>query len=398
MSTHGTLTTDDRSVEGGKRKTVDHRDAAWIYSRNPHAEVWRRIMELCNEDSALEAIIRLHGEPGKHRDNFRKQARHLHGALLQARDYFRAAEESTLATSPNHLYYGMASLATAMMLLHGDGRYALDALRQRATNRRHGFTFACGCNEIAAQKGAGLLAAGMVHLDDTGHFQNWSQVVPRAEPLVIRVMEVTGAATLTSVGNFSQAVVGPTARTQSILSTLQLLPDFAVDLRHLEPRSGASLMKVSVSRTTNDIVQDFIVQSTDQVDLFMDTFGIPASHSHCMDELHRGATGAIVKVTYPRTVRVPFRIPDIRGTIDHGYVGYAIPLTQPEFADAYRAAFGLSMLSRYYQDLWTASLRVRSQTAHLAERFVELYCEKAPRLALSYLCNRVVVVSSERFA
>jgi len=94
----------------------------WILTDDIRRETWRRILEFANQELALEAIVRLQGpsNDGSTQSNYNKQARQVRVCVLQAKEYFDAAEASSLYTSPNHAYYGAISLASTMMLIFGD--------------------------------------------------------------------------------------------------------------------------------------------------------------------------------------------------------------------------------------------------------------------------------------
>ena len=62
--------------------------------------------------------------------------------MVQAREYFTAADAVSIATKPNLLYYGTMSLALAEILLKQSGLSSLD--KARSENRHHGLTMTVG--------------------------------------------------------------------------------------------------------------------------------------------------------------------------------------------------------------------------------------------------------------
>jgi hypothetical protein len=78
----------------------------------------------------------------RHHSNAEKQALQLGFCLAQAKEYFEAAERSTLATQPMQLYYGCMSLALSEILWKGGGMMSLDKLRQK--HAHHGLELKLG--------------------------------------------------------------------------------------------------------------------------------------------------------------------------------------------------------------------------------------------------------------
>lgn len=80
----------------------------WIVTDDIYAKTWRRLFEFGNIELTVDEIVRRHGQPTQSSEKFsyRKQAQQVRVAILQAKEYFEAARQSSLYTSANHLYYG----------------------------------------------------------------------------------------------------------------------------------------------------------------------------------------------------------------------------------------------------------------------------------------------------
>ena len=104
----------------------------WIATDNIYAETWRELFEYTNIDLVCRNLESKHGSPlSKNvRENRRKQAQQARVCVLQAKEYMEAARASSIFTSPNHTYYSIASLASLLMLILGDGTKSLDYLRK----------------------------------------------------------------------------------------------------------------------------------------------------------------------------------------------------------------------------------------------------------------------------
>lgn len=152
----------------------------WITTSDVSAETWRRLLEFANTDVTVELLERYHGSANSRqlRSNYKKQAQQIRVCLLQAREYLDAARSSSIYTSPNHLYYGMVSLASAVMLVNGDGRKSLDYLRGAAANNHHGLKFSTGVTSVSCHRGLTILENSFVEILNHGHFINWYQTLP----------------------------------------------------------------------------------------------------------------------------------------------------------------------------------------------------------------------------
>lgn len=103
---------------------------------DPAAFAWAGLRKFQNADLVTKLLIELHNVPKKYHDDVRKQAQQIRYCLVQAREYFAAANSVTTATKPNLLYYGTMSLALAEILFKQSGASSLDKARDE--NRHHG--------------------------------------------------------------------------------------------------------------------------------------------------------------------------------------------------------------------------------------------------------------------
>jgi hypothetical protein len=75
----------------------------------------------------------------KYRQDVHKQETQLRYCLIQANEYFAAANSVTLVTKPVLLYYSIMSLVLAEILFKQDGMSSLDEAREQ--NKHHGLIF-----------------------------------------------------------------------------------------------------------------------------------------------------------------------------------------------------------------------------------------------------------------
>src|SRR5258706_1883099 len=110
-----------------------------VTSENPVRQVWKFLRYFQDDQSVSETIRRIHNVPqGEHVGNVEKQAREVGYCIRQAEEYFQASLEVGLPTRPLLLYYGAASLSSALILLKKDGTYSFGARRQeKYEDRKH---------------------------------------------------------------------------------------------------------------------------------------------------------------------------------------------------------------------------------------------------------------------
>lgn len=375
----------------------------WITTPNISAEAWRRLLEYANIDLTVEAIARRHGSASNNslQSNYKKQASHIRVAILQTREYFSAAEKSTLFTSPNHLYYGMVALATAMMLLRGDGEFALDYLRKDAKNRRHGLEFSTNATSGTCHQNLRLLSDTHVSVEDFGHFRCWYRTIPTHSCVRGILKRQCGAGELRSTRILGREttlsdhqILG---KKWDLMSLLRYFPDLYQELR----RYGESIIATRV---------DYEIQIADSESLICFTWNLHDCKSQedfeailsqfkalvpfCCDGPHNSTSGIIS--IQGRSDSFKFEFPSIRETLNNEQLMYAKSLNTHEFVDAYLVAYGLSMLSRYYPDLWIRCIESHCKAAKLIERVVAILMDKAPVLALKLISDQEIVISNHR--
>ena len=379
----------------------------WIVTAHVRREVWRRLFEFANEEVAVHAIALRHGPASgaSMAGNYRKQARQIRAVLFQAKEYFEAAEQASFHTSPNHLYYGMVCLASAVMLLNGTGDQSLDVLRLDPANRNHGLDFSLGSSSANAGVGTHLLEDARVAVRERGHFPNWYDLLPP-------IMEVFGIITRLggSLETRSWDAIGAAPRTPgsslvgtntTLLGLLRHVPDFHSEWERYGisvPISRAMVELLINGRARTHTLRFIINGATTAAafDAILEGFKVPATYCDIPQLLQDSEnSGAVSYTSVPGSTFIPLNFPDIRGTLDEVQLIYGEAIGTPEWADVYRACFGLSMLSRYYPDYWIKCLESQCISAKLVERFVDIYSEKFPTLALSYLAREKIVVSTQ---
>jgi len=137
--------------------------------------------------------------------------------------------------------------------------------------------------------------------------------------------------------------------------------------------------------------------SPEDMEAILENFTFPhqlAARVEC--RLEERLTSGLVEVAIRTGESAEFTFPSIRETIDGVQVVYASHIETKEIADAYLLGYGLSMLARYYPDLWVACLESHCRASKVVERVVAVLLDKFPMLALSEMVGDKVVVSTHR--
>ena len=99
---------------------------------------------------------------------------------------------------------------------------------------------------------------------------------------------------------------------------------------------------------------------------------------------------------FTRNEPIQFQFPDSREAMDHSTISYADHVEMFEIVDLYLVAYQLSMLSRYFPDLWVKCIESQCLSAKLISRATEIIGRKFPILCLSLLNGEKTVISTHR--
>jgi hypothetical protein len=350
----------------------------------------------------------VHGPPVDEstKRNYVKQAQQARVAVLQAKEYFDAARASTLYTAANHLYYGMASLSVLQMLILGDGSKSLDRLRTNPNNAHHGLRFTTGATARSAAVGLTLLENSRAEVVQNGHFINWYSTLPRRIDInsVFHLSLPDGGTAMNfqPSGGYdtasSSAMVG---RKRSTLQLLCLIPDLFRDLQ----RYGATVVSARITHEIRIPPQRpprhiWLVHQVLQPERFPELlakFSVPPRFEPDVSfkAQPNGMVWAIEVIAHPLD-GLEIRWPTSRETMDHQSIAYAEEIDTHEFVDGFVVAYQLSMLSRYFPDLWVACVESHCKAAKLIEQAVSLLIKKSPILALSMLTPGGITISTHR--
>lgn len=375
----------------------------WITCENTYEESWRRLLEYANIEIALESIISIHKlDPSGDMSNCKKQAEQIRVSLLQAKEYFEALKSSSLFTKPNHLYYGAVSLSVACMLLRGDGTKSLDFLRKTKGNAHHGLDFTFSSNMHQAKKGFKLLESSFVNIASTGHFSNWYSILPKVQLAYGLIERFTASGKATSyerIGSYEICDFSKiTGRKHSLLDLIKRLPDMSYELHRygiqINTARGTHTLRLYDNGNMKESI--FTFHSSKSYEDLMSIVGkFYCEHGVNFEvDIEYGKTNGFVKT---RTDKVwNYSYPDSRETIDNNTMFFSEKMDTPEIVDVFEISYGLSMLSRYFPDIWVAFLESHCKGAKLVERLISILTTKIPTLILNQMAQRQYIISTHR--
>lgn len=375
----------------------------WITCENTYEEAWRRLLEYANVELAIAAIESIHGAATKKTlPHYKKQAEQTRVSLLQAKEYFEAARTSSLYTQPNHLYYGSVALTTACMLIRGSGEYSLDYLRRDKKNAHHGLDFTFSSNQQRAKEGLNLLENSFVKVCPNGHFKNWYSTlhptIPVAALQTLRDRTSTSTNYTVAGGCKIPDIQDLIGEKGDLLSLIRRLPDLCSELKrygvHLDYARGEHC--IEHEKETGRATHTFIFHNAVSHEALLkvvDEFNCKKGVNFVYD-IQEGASGGTVE-TRPDS-HWGFSYPNSRTTLDHKTIYYGDSVDTPEVVDLFAISYALSMLSRYFPDIWISFLESHCKGSKLVERVIRLLILKTPSLMLNEISNTNYIISNHR--
>jgi hypothetical protein len=376
----------------------------WITCENTYEESWRRLLEFANNELAFELIeSRFGAATNKTKKNYLKQAEQARVSLLQAKEYFEAARNSSLFTQPNHVYYGAVALSTACMLLRGSGDYSLDSLRKNTKNAHHGLTFSTGANSKSASQGVHLLENSFIRIAANGHFSNWYRTLNKKQAVCSLLVTKKGNATNTVFRENGEFVIPEFGEIEgesiSLVGLIKRIPDIHRDLSRygiLVPAARGE-HKITYDKAESSVHHKFTFHASPSEDTLkevLEQFNSDGKVYFCFDH-YVNTTSAIV-TTNKIEPSAMFNYPNSRETLDHRIIYFAEDTNTPEIVDLFGISYALSMLSRYYPDLWISFLESHCKGSKLVESVIQTLILKIPNLMLNEISDQNYVISNHR--
>ncbi len=378
----------------------------WITTENTHEETWRRLLEYANIELAYNAIEKRHGKATKNtKKNYLKQAEQIRVSLLQAKEYFEASKYSSLMTQPNHLYYGSVALTTACMLLLGGGNKSLDLLRKDNRNSHHGLNFTFSSNLQKSKENTNLLENSFVQIFKNGHFFNWYSTLKKEQSNFATFINTENGSTTRNfdmVGHYNisdfESLVN---KKYSLIELINNLPDLQNDLNRFEfdIYSTRGQHKVFANHDEKIQRQEFIfhsAQTPEVLDDIISNFIMDDKKVKLRIEKHNSSNSCAVAYQTELNYKYQLTYPDSRFTLDNDSIYFKDPFETPEVIDLFMINFALSMMSRYYPDIWVSFLESHCIGAKLVERLVRIFTLKIPFLVLNQMSSEEITISNHK--
>lgn len=382
----------------------------WITTDDVSNEAWRRILEFANLDFSIDRISKLHGisTNSSMKSNYKKQAQQIRVSLLQSQEYYNAAISSSTYTSPNHLYYSLMSMCTAIMLLKGSGEKSLDKLRNDNKNMNHGLKMTTGVDKKSCSDKLNILKHTYVKVQENGFFINWYSSLP-IHWNVFSIFKIINKDTISvsrrasgfdTFMTFKQII----NKKYSLINLLSRLPDFYRNLNRyghtvaacrsnyeitIDNINKKKILKWSLHDSPNSEILESILNN------FKSSLCDRLDSWSCTD--FEKNTGCIVHYKHssdnnPKMLQSP----TIREDINGHQIMFGSILDTFEIVDIFIVAFALSMLARYYPDFWIKCIESHCMATKAIEQFVSISLKKYLILALNLLMNDDITISTHK--
>jgi hypothetical protein len=380
----------------------------WIATDNIYAATWRELFEYTNIELIRKNLIKRHGVPKSTKDeaNYNKQAHQARVCVLQAKEYMDAAQASSIFTSPNHIYYSIYALTSLMMLVMGDGTKSLDYLRKDTKNRKHGLSFTTNCSLNNASADINLLKFSSATILEHGHFPNWYKSLPARQPVYADFEKKEGLFGTRGIKPYGSNKLTPIAsilqKRQSLLDLLALFPDLDSDLRKCGVEKIRSLSDMMVLENEDQKIITYRwringCENIQDLDVLLEEFRVEPRFANMMSFTpFPSGLGGEVRMSFMYGDKLHFQWPNVRETLEHSTISYADHVEMFEIVELYLVAYQLSMLSRYFPDLWVHCIESQCLSAKLISRATEIIGRKFPILCLSILNDEKTVISTYR--
>jgi len=137
-------------------------------------------------------------------------------------------------------------------------------------------------------------------------------------------------------------------------------------------------------------------RTTGERDALLNKFKINAKDSDRVTwtGLEDNFLSGIITIALDNIGRTEFSWPTSRDNMNHDSISYANIEDTHEIVDLYLLSYQLSMLSRYFPDIWVSCIESQCKAAKLIERTVSLIVKKLPILTLTMLAGEETVIST----
>jgi hypothetical protein len=386
-----------------------------ITSEIPIAQTWKFLRYYKDTTFVSNNIRAIHNiEEKQHESNVKKQAIQIGFCIDQAEQYFSAASNVGLATKPVMLYYGIVALSQALVLLRSDGSNSLDARRKAKKHQHHGLEIVGNLEE--AFRGS-LETREILETINCKCNKNKNQTPWGQFPLLYSVLVSPVFAVSMDIHDHGQSTYITKTITQScsdfrnleeiadqefnLLDLVKSMPDMFDTLLELglQPDLCKGNLKATAIRFYKDDADDKKVWTHTQ-----------ESHDFFLDGLNQKSKELLLK--FYNEINPDIKVQADLGTNLHLVVERDIENTEikrwyypdvvedinsikyfilkpkdyiSEPASFFVFAYALSMLARYYPELWIMAITKNVRFAEFVDTVLNTMSRKYPNLILDQM-------------
>jgi hypothetical protein len=371
-----------------------------IHDSNIAQYSWRRLAQFHNIEFTAKHISNLHGLNSKQIGNAKRQAEQIKYCLIQAKEYFDASMNVTLATRPLLLYYCTMSLALAEILIKQTADSRLSKLREN--HNCHGLSLTMVTSSTTTDSLTNvsnqLVAKAQIdqHGNPKGTFEVWRQSA-REFPLGGYFTSRHGLAFTKGY----RALFGPSDEPPpslpntgiSLHQCLTNLPYLADTLARWSSR--LEMVRATVANEMNNDTKQYSCTisihpvSADLFDLFT---SLCIMHPELVNHINitELPSGCIIQWDPSQPFGASF--PHATCITDQDTFFTCSKENLGEFGYLYISLHILGNFARYYPDFWIKHIEANSPLANTVDDLCNNALNRLPLLALSELSRTYYVI------
>lgn len=376
-----------------------------INSQSASSYAWMRISQFQNTEFTADVIKKLHNLNTNQLLNARKQAEEIKFCLTQAKEYYDAAKNVTLATRPVLLYYAIMSLALSEILLKQTADSRLEKLRENHNN--HGLQLSILDKPLPSHefiKAASLLVTkqqlrGTNNL--VGTFEIWRR---SAREYPVGGIQTTNFSNGTTQSGYGLLLIPSDEPPPPIKKDGISLLDCFVELPYMQEvlnmaNSSTKLVRANLKslqhEQSGDPILTAIIQPNEESNIRnFENLVICEPSSVNNIQIKELPSGYVIKTNMntdkPQIIRWPHSV-----CLSDTDIYFSCSNTNlSEFGFIYAALHICGNFARYYPDLWMKHIEKNSALALVIGEFINQAFERIPLLSLSELSRTYHVLKS----
>ena len=364
---------------------------------------WSRIRRFHNVAFVKTLLCKLHDVPRGQEKNVQKQAEQLRYCLIQAKEYYDAAQSVSLATKPVLMYYSIMSLALAEILLKHDGRSSLD--KAPGENAHHGLRFHIDPPEIAGDQALHNIAQRFRATPliknkgkRFGTFELW-HISSRELPILGELVGISSIGTTTKrhaliMNATDRSLPKLPASGVTLLDCLRYMPSTYSFLgyNNIIPYIVRAKIQLTVNDSAHQNTYNIVIHpdNASVLETFYEQIKIHPSNMYDIN-ITELPSGLILGFTSTKDNVIRFTFPSSSTwTIDEVRF-LAREYSLNEFGLFYVALYIAGNYARYYPDRWLADVDRAVPIALAIEELITQSEQRIPLLALSELSRNYFV-------